>query len=722
MLLSPQEKILLYKSLFKGREDVFAIRWEKADKSASGYVPVCLNEWKPGFCIKLNKGKCKDCINKNYAKFADFYIEQHLRGEKFFGIYPLLDDNTSFFIVADFDGEKWTGDATNFMSICKSSGFSTYLERSRSGNGGHVWLFFAENYPAFKSRTIIFHLLKEAKIIGQFDKEDSFDRLFPNQDYRSGRGFGNLIALPLHGLARKKGNTVFVNPEIEYMPYPDQWDLLANISRIPTDILDKFFQDIKQRQNSEPIKKNSKIVITYKNQLDISKSYLPKNLITFLKENLNFINSDYIIKRRLGLNVYGLEKYFKMIDGDETSVIVPRGFLTNLTNFLQENEIQFQINDMRSMLKQVNFTSEITLFGYQKDALEIVLKSDQGILVAPPGTGKTIIGLELISRLKQPSLILVHKKQIFDQWLERIENFLVIPKREIGQFSSGKRKIGKKITVGMVQTLIRMDDLQNMSNSFGLILVDECHHMPAKMFRNVITKFNPYYLYGLTATPERKSNDAQLIFIHLGKVLHEIKEHAAKDENLNEQFYKKPIVFIRNSDLSVPFNVMTDNFNILSKIISFDSKRNDMIKADIEMEAKRGNKCLVLTERKEHVEVLSYYLKRNLEIIILTGDLSPKQRKQKIRQIESGNFQVLLATGQLIGEGTDFPNLDCLFLVFPFAFRGKLIQYIGRIHRGTEKGVVYDYRDLQIDFLEKLFKQRFRYYKKNFEINEKPIL
>lgn len=365
-------------------------------------------------------------------------------------------------------------------------------------------------------------------------------------------------------------------------------------------------------------------------------------------------------------------------------------------------------------MEEIRFDSSCKLFDYQKDAVDNMLLSEQGILVAPPGAGKTIVGIELITRLKQPTLILVHKKQIFNQWIERIEQFLNIPKREIGQIGSSKKKESEKITVAMIQTLNRMDDIENLSEKFGLILVDECHHLPAKMFRDVITKFNPYYLYGFTATPKRKNNDEKLIFFYLGDILHTIDKNFREDNNFVKN--KKTRVVIRNTEIEVPFKVKTDNAQMLFKIITFDSMRNKKITDDIMDELKSGSKCLVLTERKEHAEILSYYLKREYEIITLTGDLTEKQRREKIKQIEGGNFQVILATGQLIGEGTDFHGINSLFLVFPFSFQGKLTQYIGRIQRDAEgNNIIYDYRDVKIDYLEKFFKKRMNYYKKNFE-------
>jgi len=714
--LTPQEKIALYRSIFKGREDVFAIRWEKADKSASGYTPVCLNEWKNEICVKINKGKCRDCENQNYAAINDYYIEQHLRGNKYYSIYPLLKDNTSHFIAADFDGKNWETDSQSFIRKCESFNLTSYLERSRSGNGGHVWIFFTQKYPAYKSRSIILHILRKIKIIDLFDQEDSFDRLFPNQDTLSGKGFGNLIALPLQGKARKNENTIFLDTENDLSPVEDQWKLLQNIKRISTKQLDQLYEDFHNITEITERKLRNLIDIRLREQIFISKNILPRSLTNFLRDNLNFINSDYLIKKRIGLSVYQLEKYFKMIQSDDDAVIIPRGFLPNLTNFLTDNNLNYQISDERKKFNPIKFESEIRLFDFQKETIDILLTSENGVLVAPPGSGKTIIGIELIKRLSQPSLILVHKKQIFDQWLERIDNFLKIPKREIGQFASNKKKIGEKVTIGMVQTLNKMVDIESIGENFGLLIVDECHHMPAKMFRNVITKFNPFYLYGLTATPERKNNDAKLIFIHLGEILYTVDKDDISSSSANDFSIDMPTIRIKETDITLPYKVGMDNFQILSKILTFDTHRNQLIINDIAHEVEKGNRCLVLSERKEHLDVLNQYLKGKYETIILTGDLTLKQRKLKVKQIESSNFQVLLATGQLIGEGTDFPNLDCLFLVYPFAFKGKLVQYIGRIQRGSKSNKIYDYRDKNISYLEKFFKQRHRYYKKTFKI------
>lgn len=711
-MLSSAEKLKIFRNLFRGREDIFAVRWEKQDKLASGYAPVCLNEWKQGLCNKLQRKKCKDCDNKAYAEFNDFYAEQHLRGNKCYGMYPLLKDNTSHCIVADFDGEKWQGETLRFLDGCEKYHLSAHLERSRSGNGGHVWIFFEDTYPAYKSRSIATHILREAKIIDQFEKEDAFDRLFPNQDMHSGEGFGNLIALPLQGRARNAGNSIFLDWKNGLEVFVDQWEYLSEVEkeRVPLKKLDELYNQFNKDCGVSKTHSKGRLHLILKEQICIDKNNLPKVVVDFLKEKLNFANLEVIIKKRMGVSTYGLERYFKLIENQGDAVAIPRGFLNELTHFLDEQSIKFEIVDERIKLKPIKFETSYKLFKYQEEAVKEIVSSENGLLVSPPGSGKTIIGMDIIAQLKQPTLILVHKKQIFNQWLERIEGFLNIPKKEIGQYVSNKKKVGKKITVAMVQTLGRLESLAELRDKFGLVIIDECHHMPAKTFRNVITKLNPLYLYGLTATPERKNNDGSLISIYLGEILHTIGDDFRIDAKGVKQ--DMPTVIVRETDLEVPFKVKTDNFQMLSKIIIFDSNRNGKIVEDIKKEASDGKKCLVLTERKEHIEVLSCYLKKEFEVIELSGDLTEKKRQEKIQQIEDGNFQILLATGQLIGEGTDFQNLESLFLVFPFSFQGKLNQYIGRIQRGIGGGnKIYDYRDGKVEYLERFFKKRLKYYK-----------
>jgi superfamily II DNA or RNA helicase len=702
-MLSKQQRVDLFKTLFCSRKDVFARRWQKYNGSVSGYAPVYKN-WRK-----------KD----EYEPLTKRHIESHLLGRTTLGVYPLLEDNTSHFIVVDFDGEGWQKDIQLLLKICEKNNVSVYVERSRSGNGGHIWCFFENAYPAHKSRAIFLYLLRQARQIDDFDKDDSFDRLFPSQDYLSGKGLGNLIALPLQGESRKQDNAVFV--DLGFEVHEDQWELLNGVTKMSVTELDSVYIHVSGKMEKTQVvrkKKSGGVRMAVSNNIEIPKTDLVPALTNYLRDELNFLNADYIVKQRMGFSPHNIEKYFKTIQTYGSIIHVPIGFLSKLQLFCKEQGTELYVEDKRSCGSAVAFKPSFSLLGFQKKAVQEIVVTKGGVLIAPPGSGKTIMGIAAIAKLKHTTLILTHRRQIHNQWLESIESFLNIPKKDIGQFASAKKEIGKHITVAMVQTISRMsgEDIKKLTNAFGVVIVDECHHMPAHMFRDVVSKFNSKYLYGLTATPKRKNNDEKLIYAYIGEIAHEILREEIGENIANKNSLEKPVtldVIVKDTKLSLPFEPRIIEFNTVARIISHDSNRNEQISEDVLQEVKNGRMCLVLTERKEHANMLYYYLKRDVETILFTGDLTPKKREIAEKQIKNGEFQVLIATGHIFGEGADVPSLDCLFLAFPFSFEGKLIQYIGRIQRGESRmHKVYDYRDGKIELLDRIFKKRQRYYNK----------
>lgn len=444
------------------------------------------------------------------------------------------------------------------------------------------------------------------------------------------------------------------------------------------------------------------------NDVKINRNAISTSLINFLKEELNFLNVEFLVKNKMGKNVFGTERYFKLVEETENEVIIPRGFIGKIIRFCRENKIEYAFKDERKKLKEVSFLFNAQLLEHQQILIETIAKKDLGVIVAPPGSGKTIVGLKIIAEKKQSALIITHRKQIADQWIERIETFLGIPKNEIGKIGQGKTKIGKQITVAMIQSLskeLEKSDTVKLLNAFGTIILDECHHIPAETFRNTISKLQPFYLYGLTATPFRKYNDSKLIFIHLGEVIAEIKSDEISTT-------KKPKIIIRNTELDVPFNSKTDKFETVSKILVHDSTRNKAILEDVINELKSDKKAIIITERKEHIDSLYQYLKQSYEVITLSGEDSESSKNSKWKLLKEGNYQVLITTGQFFGEGTDLQNANFLFLVYPFSFEGKLIQYIGRVQRSEITPTIYDYRDSKIDYLNKMFLKRNVYYRK----------
>ena len=714
MIHVSEAQLNLYLALFHGRTDVYARRWEK--NGASGYSPAYQFDWNEFLAHKNRSGTMATFEHKTAMPLTPDVIKKHLSGQYVTGIYPLLESNTSYFIAADFDGERAFEEARRLIKACEEIGLPGHLERSRSGNGAHVWLFFEEAYPAARSRGILLECVRRALELSAFDKEVSFDRLFPNQDMQSGKGFGNLIALPLQGVSVVQGNAVFLDAET-LEPHADQWGFLAGIRRIPTNDLDAAWMRITNKDSdalaADGVRTNRKMILKLDAGIHLQKAILDKETVNFIREELNFPNLDYWLKKRFGKSVYQTEKFFRLMEEDGEDVILPRGFLTKLADYFRTRGIAFAIRDERVSLPEVTFSSVIELRPEQAAAVDLAMETEQGVIVAPPGSGKTVMGLELIARHAQPAMILTHRKQIMDQWIERTQTFLGIPKAHIGRIDGVKKSIGEKVTVAMLQSLARKEDLADLRDRFGLVIVDECHHIPAKTFREVVTGLNARYCYGLTATPKRKHNDEKLIYLFIGDIVTEMREQAAEAAALSKQKAEEPErrTVIRETGLDVPFSFTADNYQLLARIVSFDQTRNQLILEDIKRSAAAGNKTLVLSERKEHLEVLNMYLKGTCETILVTGDDSVASRKSKFAQMTSGHYQVILATGQLVGEGMDLPDIRTVILAFPLAFEGKLTQYIGRI-RGAQK-TVYDYHDAKTPFLDRQFKKRKKFYEKN---------
>lgn len=658
----------------------------------------------------MKGGAFKDYQEKTYLPLTDEQIEKHLRGEQFIGIYPLLQDNSSWFLAADFDDEGWADASRRFIQICAGRQIPAYLERSRSGNGGHVWIFFGQNYPASKSRKIFIHLLEQAKVISTFDKNASFDRVLPNQDTLSGKGLGNLIALPLHGEAMKQGNTCFIDP-VTLLAYPDQWAFLSQIQRVATSTLEGIHQSISSVSVAStaivPISDEGpqKPKIRLDTHVRLNKIGINEKLHSFIKDEFNFPNSEFYVKQKSGKSTWDTERYFNLIEENEQEVILPRGSIGKMLRFCRDQQIDYEFQDLRPSISPTVFSSSISLRNDQAQVIESAQKKDFGVIVAPPGTGKTVMALQIIAEKQQPALILVHRKQLAEQWKERINAFLGIPNAEIGTIGQGKLKAKEKITIATIQSLSKVLEKGVLKHQFGTVVVDECHHIPAKTYRTLLAQLPTRYMYGLTATPYRKFSDGKLIFLFLGEIIAELA--------LPQDATKKPLsIRIQETDFDVPFNPKTDQFDVLSKILVHDSARNELILKNVRVELDRRKKVVLLTERREHIESLHQYLKSTYEVITLSGEDSEMSRKTKWLQLQQGHFQVLITTGQLFGEGTDLANLDSLFLCYPFSFEGKLVQYIGRVQRGENSPTIYDYDDVKIPYLHRMFLKRNTHYRK----------
>ncbi len=397
----------------------------------------------------------------------------------------------------------------------------------------------------------------------------------------------------------EQGNSCFIDADT-LKPYENQWQFLNTIQKVSVHQLDELFNKSQQNVGKPPISETLGLVITLNHAIVLTRNVLPLALINFLKEELNFANTEYFVKKSSGRNTYGSDRYFKFIEEEANKVILPKGFLGKLLRFCIENKIEYEFRDARKLHPDILFSFQSQLREHQVIAVDTTKKKNFGVIVAPPGSGKTVVALKIIADKQQPALIVVHRNHLLNQWIERIETFLGIPKNEIGKITSGKTKIGKKITIATIQSLsveVEKSEGKDILNAFGIIIIDECHHIPAQTFRTTISKLNSFYLYGLTATSFRKYNEGKLIFIHLGEVITDIKT-----QDISK--LKQPKIIIRNTQLDVPFNSKTDKFEILSKILIHDSARNKLILQDIIIELNKGNKVVIITERKEHIDSL----------------------------------------------------------------------------------------------------------------------
>lgn len=684
------DRLRLFRSLFRGRTDVYALRWESA--SGKGYMPAR-----------------KPDSSSEYALLTDEVIAAHLAGEITVGIYPMLLDHSVYFAALDFDGKGWENACKTVHSFLERYGLSSYIERSRSGNGGHVWLFFPARIPAVTIRSLLRKMLEQA-FANQGNKAlKSFDRIFPNQDFLSGKSFGNLIALPLQGISAKSGNSVFIDP-FSQAALSDQWTFLRNIRKIrPQEIIRTFnalYVDVPS--NSSPKPKDSILHILVESQILLSKSHLPNSLWEGIKGRLTVANPLYFIRKNAGKSVYGIEKYRSLIRQDGDTISLPVVQLRPLLEQLEMEAVRFQVQDNRILHSPIQFNPKIELWPSQGPAIESIQNAFCGVVVAPPGSGKTVVALKAIAIKGRKSLIIVHRRDLMEQWISRIEEFLGIPRSDIGILAGPKCSIGDQVTIGMVQTLARSRKLpQDWSRAFGTAIVDECHHVPAQQYQKVIGLLDCEFIFGFTATPIRKVKDEKFIFALLGPLLAHLKPSENQlDFDLSMQ------IRVRNTELFADFNAKKDEFPALMNILINDPRRNTLIQGDIEAAVKGGKKCLVLSERKKQLQLLQTAVRCNS--ISMTGDLSQNLKSDVRNRIETGDFEVVFATGQLFGEGIDIPAFDILFLVYPIAFAGKLIQYVGRVKRDGKRPEIIDYRDLKVPILERMYRKRLKVYRGYF--------
>ncbi|HBE90819.1 MAG: hypothetical protein A3E37_02930 [Candidatus Andersenbacteria bacterium RIFCSPHIGHO2_12_FULL_46_9] len=698
---SDKDKITLYRSYFRGRTDVYARYWRNTE-GKSGYAPALDGKQRP-------------------LVLTDAVIKGHLLGIELVGVYLLLPNNTTYFLAVDFDGENWLDDALAVQNTAQKHKLPSLLERSKSGNGGHVWFFFENAIPAWKARQVGKHLIAQA----QLTNSKSFDRLFPSQDEHTGKGLGNLIALPLNGKYVKEGATVFIDKAGE--PLSDQWQALSSYKKIGEAALDRLLSNIKitppkpkeERNNSEDAqstiqtssKPQAKLVLG--NQIYIPQAFLPDKLYKFAKQNCNFTNPQYYEMQRKGYSTWKTPRRIYTIDVHDEGISLPDGFLTQLQSFANEQNIKLDIDDQRIVGKSITFRTSLKLSPEQQKVAAQLLKQDRVVLEAPPGFGKSIVALYCIKRRRQPALVIVHRKSLLHQWRKLTEQWFELEKGELGIIGDSKWNPGSKLTIASYQTLARRG-VEEIADQFGFVVIDECHHTPAHTFTKVLKLLPAKYVLGLTATPIRKDKLDKLIPLYIGPITTSSSKQA--EITAAEDMNKVPIrVHLPRTEFVAPDKNVT--FNQLGKLLISNENRNQQIVSDVINAMRTGAKCLILTDRVAHEENLLKLIRQQMKYVhatAISGQLRKKEREKLLKRIKQPRFQLLIATGKLVGEGFDWPELNHLFLTFPISWKGRLTQYIGRVQRkaeGKEDAHVYDYVDYEVPMLRLMYFKRLRTYR-----------
>lgn len=748
---SPQEeKIQLFRSLFKGREDVFPRRFENSKTGKSGYAPVCRNEWAAGICQKPKIG-CQDCNFRAFVPVSDEIIRNHLKGNDpndrpnrdfTIGVYPLLTDETCWFLTVDFDKSTWTEDVKAFLETCASYQVPAALERSRSGNGGHLWIFFVSPVSAILARKLGALLLTNTMNRRLEIGMDSYDRLFPSQDTLPKGGFGNLIALPLQKKPRERNNSVFVDQDFNL--YLDQWDFLSSIQKMTQQEIERIVKNVQEeseitgvravvldenenepwrltpsRKHKEgpitgPLPEHLNLIVS--NQIYIEKEGLPAPLRNRIIRLAAFQNPEFYKAQAMRLSTYGKPRIISCCEEYPKHLALPRGCLEELQQVLGDLKIKTELIDERVIGTPISSNFQGTLRPEQQLAGDQLIQHNIGVLSASTAFGKTVIGAWLIAQRKVNTLVIVHRRQLMDQWVESLQSFLGLGKMEVGQIGGGKHKITGLVDVAMIQSLVDKGTVNDIVGNYGQIIVDECHHISAASFEQVIRQAKARYITGLSATVTRQDGHHPIIFMQCGPVRYRVDD---RQQAASRSFTHK--VIVRRTYFALPAqsdDKSQPGIQEIYAMLTLDSMRNQMIVDDVIEAVHAGRSPVLLTERREHLAYFAEALAGKVSnIVVLSGGMGRKQRSLLIDQLKSipeDDERLIIATGRYLGEGFDDARLDTLFLALPIAWRGTVAQYAGRLHRNYDRKsevVIYDYVDDQVPVLAGMFGKRKKGYK-----------
>ncbi len=758
-----ERQISLFLSLFRGREDVYALRFENRRTDKRGYSFVCANKWDRNLCdIKKDgkKGKCSGkCPGRSYCPMTREAVRSHLMGEDpncedVLGAYPLEPDDTTTFLALDLDEASWKEDVTALRETCKITGVTPAVERSRSGNGAHIWFFFSEKVKAATARRFGCSLVTCTMARCGRMSFQSYDRMFPNQDYLPKGGLGNLIALPLQGKARKQGNSVFIDEKFE--PYHDQWKFLGDLPRIRPDELEAFLYRMgesnlgdttpmvepdekkplpRQRAGRKLQRKDfpDQVTVGLRSMVFVKKKGLSPQAMDAIRRLAVVPNPEFYEKQRnrIPMNLYGKTYTPRVIDcgyEDEVYLGIPRGGRQALMDLLEANGVPVQVRDERENGRPIDVSFLGKLRPEQEAAANALLEGEIGILQAATAFGKTVVGAYLIAARKVNTLILVNSNALQEQWKKALEQFLeireVVPEAlrgrrkdlsPIGQLGGGRKDRYGFVDIANVQSMFSKKDteaeriVKPLIRDYGMIIVDECHHGAARTHERVLGAAPARYVYGLTATPKRKDGLESIFFLHCGPIVY---RHTGRETGEGQEFLRYMIPCFTKMHLSEPVtyleacNAMVDH-----------RVRNTQILSDAVDAVARGRTPILLTGRTEHARNLAKALEGKADhVFLLIGSEKLKIKREKLaalRHVSDQESLILVATYSYVGEGFDFPRLDTLLLTMPISFEGRVEQYTGRIHRtckGKAEVIVYDYVDVHVPVLERMYHKRLKAY------------
>ncbi len=743
---SPEEKIALFRSLFRGRDDVYPRRFESRKTGKSGYSPTCANEWVRGLCDK-RKVKCVECPSRQFLTVTDDVIRDHLSGadasgrDFVAGVYPMLLDETCYFLAADFDKETWRDDIKAVRQTCDELGVPCGVERSRSGNGAHIWIFFEDAFPAILARKLGAHILTVTMDRRPDIGLDSYDRFFPNQDTLPKGGLGNLIALPLQKQPRVSGNTVFLDDSLT--PWQDQWGFLSGAAKLSRECVETVVGGAERSGNvvgvrlvfddedtgspwmTPPSRRRTapqvkgplpkKIEVVLGNEIYIPKADISPSVRNRLLRLAAFQNPEFYRAQAMRLPTFDKPRIIACAEDHPEHLALPRGCLDDLRSLLDSLGVKVRIRDERLDGDPLDLAFSGQLRPDQEEAASAMMAHDTGVLAATTAFGKTVLAAWLIAQRGTNTLVLVHRRQLLEQWVDRLSSFLGLSSKEIGRIGGGRKSPTGLLDVALIQSLIRKGVVNDLVGEYGHLVVDECHHLPAFSFEQVARRAKAKYVLGLSATVTRKDGHHPIIFMQCGSIRHRVhaKEQAA-ERPFAHRVMVRPTSFRSQEQEEENAGIQ---FHKLYQALMVDEDRNQQIVADVIESVREGRKPVVLTERREHLELLADALSPVVQhLIVLKGGMGKKKldlAMEQLTTIPENEDRVVLATGRYLGEGFDDARLDTLFLTLPVSWRGTIAQYVGRLHRRHEckrEVRVYDYADLNVPMLARMFDRRCRGY------------